>query len=395
MTDDQVIAQFDKAFGQRPDVIVRSPGRVNLIGEHTDYNDGWALPMALDLGTDVVAARRDDRILRVAAPRLGAVNEISLDRLNPRHGSGFARYVAGTAVILGDIGCPVPGADLLIDGNLPIGAGLSSSASLELGVAVAIAELADYPIDSAELPRLGQRVENDIIGLRSGIMDQFAVAHGIADHALRIDCRSLQAESVPIPSALRVLVLDSGVPRSLAESAYNQRRKECEAALLALRTADPSLKALRDVTATQLGNESWRLSGVQLRRARHVVTENQRVLQAAAALRSGDARRFGQLLSKSHLSLRDDYEVSCSELDALVNICTSTAGVLGARLTGAGFGGCVIAIAAADRADRAVTAIAERYRRTTGLPGAGYICTASAGTHIRWTSEARGREQML
>lgn len=386
MIDDQVIDQFDKAFGGRPDLIVRSPGRVNLIGEHTDYNDGWALPMALDLGTDIAAARRDDRVLRVAAPRLGAVSEISLDRLNPQEGSGFVQYVGGTAAILRDIGCPVPGADLLIDGNLPIGAGLSSSASLELGLAVAIAKLADYPIDSAELPRLGQRVENDIIGLRSGIMDQFAVAHGIADHALRMDCRSLQTESVPIPSALRVLVLDSSVRRILAESAYNQRRSECEAALQALRTAEPSLKALRDITTAQLSNEGWRLSEVLLRRARHVITENQRVLQAAAALQRGDARKFGQLLNQSHLSLRDDYEVSCSELDALVDICTSTAGVLGARLTGAGFGGCVIAIAAADRADRAVTAIAERYRMTTRLPGTGYICTASAGTHIRWTS---------
>jgi galactokinase len=386
MTDDQVIDQFDKAFGRRPDLIVRSPGRVNLIGEHTDYNDGWALPMALDLGTDVAAARRHDRILRVAAPRLGAVTEISLDRLNSQQGSGFARYVGGTAAILGDIGCPVPGTDLLIGGNLPIGAGLSSSASLELGVAVAIAELADYPIDTAELPRLGQRVENDIIGLRSGIMDQLAVAHGIADHALRIDCRSLQIESVPIPAGLRVLVLDSAVPRILAESAYNQRRSECEAALQALRKAEPSLAALRDVTTAQLSNEGWRLSEVQRRRARHVITENQRVLQAAAALQRDDARTFGQLLNQSHLSLRDDYEVSCSELDALVDICISTPGVLGARLTGAGFGGCVVAIAAADRADGAVTAIAERYRMTTGLPGTGYICTASAGTHIRWTS---------
>jgi galactokinase len=381
-----VIDQFSDVFGRRPDLIVRSPGRVNLIGEHTDYNDGFALPMALDLGTDVVAARRDDRILRVAALRLDAVEEISLDGLNPRQVPGFARYVGGTAAILADIGCPVPGADLLVDGDLPIGAGLSSSASLELGVAVAIAKLADYPIDRATLPGLGQRVENEIIGLRSGIMDQFAVAHGVADHALRIDCRSLQAQSVPIPSAVRVLVLDSAVPRILAESAYNQRRGECETALQALRKAEPDLKALRDVTAAQLGQESWRLSEVQLRRARHVVTENQRVLHAAAALQRGDAGRFGQLLNQSHLSLRDDYEVSCSELDALVDICISTPGVLGARLTGAGFGGCVVAIAAADRADGAVTAIAERYRMTTGLPGTGYICTASAGTHIRWTS---------
>jgi galactokinase len=386
MTDEQLRYHFDRTFHEEPDLIIRSPGRVNLIGEHTDYNDGWALPMALDLGTDIAARRRDDRILRIAAPQLGVADVISVDDLDPRRGSKRNYYVRGTAALLREAGCQVPGADLLIDGDLPVGAGLSSSASLELAVAAALAALADYAIDGVALARLGQRVENEIIGVRSGIMDQLAIALGVAGHALRIDCRSLEAEPIPIPSGVQILVFDSAVPRTLAGSAYNQRRTECEAALMALQAVDPNLRALRDVTASMLRRQAWRLTDAQLRRARHVVTENQRVLEAATVLQRGDVGRFGQLLTQSHLSLRDDYEVSGTELDMLVEISASTPGVLGARLTGAGFGGCVIAIAATDRADSALKTIVERYRQVTGLPGDGFACAASDGTRIRWTA---------
>lgn len=387
MASQRLRDQFNRAFGKEPDLIVRSPGRVNLIGEHTDYNDGWALPMALDLGTDVAADRRGDRTLRVAAPSLGAADETSLDDLRPRQGPEWTRYVRGTAALLRETGCQVPGADLLIDGDLAIGAGLSSSASLELAVAVAFAALAGQGMDGAALARLGRRVENEIVGVRSGIMDQLAIALGVAGHALRIDCRSLETEPVPIPSGVRILVLDSAVPRTLAGSVYNQRRSECDYALKALQAADPDLQALRDVTPGLLGRQAWRLTDVQLRRARHVVTENQRVLEAATALQHGDTRHFGQLMTRSHVSLRDDYEVSGAELDTLVRISTSTPGVLGARLTGAGFGGCVIALAATDRADSALRTIVERYRQVTRLPGTGFACAASDGTHIRWTAE--------
>jgi galactokinase len=386
MTDEQLRDQFRRTFRGQPDLIIRSPGRINLIGEHTDYNDGWALPIALDIGTNVAARRRDDQILRVVAPRLGAADEISVDDLHPRRGCEWTRYVRGTAALLRETGCQVPGADLLIDGDLPIGAGLSSSASLELGVAAALAALADYVIDGTALARLGQRVENEIVGVRSGIMDQLAIALGVAGHALRIDCRSLEAEPVPIPSGVRILVFDSAVPRTLAGSAYNQRRSDCEAALKALQAVNPNLRALRDVTADLLSKEGWRLTGVQLRRVRHVVTEDQRVLDAASALQRGDVGRVGQLLTDSHFSLRNDYEVSSPGLDTLVDIAVHTPGVLGARLTGAGFGGCVIALITADHADRAVMTIAERYRQVTGLPGAGSVCAASDGTHVRWTA---------
>jgi galactokinase len=240
------------------------------------------------------------------------------------------------AALLRETGHQVGGANLVIDGDLPIGAGLSSSASLELGTMVAFAALADYSIDAAALARLGQRVENEIIGVQSGIMDQLAIASGAAGHAVLIDCRSLETQPIPIPDSLRVLVLDSAVPRTLAGSAYNDRRAECEAALHILQVRDPGLRALRDVSEGTLTEQQRHLPDRLLRRARHVVTENHRVLDAVAALRRTDVERLGQLLTESHASLRDDYQVSIPELDTLVDIALRTPGVLGARLTGAG-----------------------------------------------------------
>jgi galactokinase len=386
MSDEQLRADFERAFAAGPELIVRSPGRVNLIGEHTDYNDGWVFPAALDLGTDVAARRRDDRLLRVVAPRLGERDEVPVDDLRPREGPQWTRYVRGSASLVRAAGCDFPGADLFIDSDLPIGAGLSSSASVELGVAVALMTLAEYTMDKAALARLGQRVENDIVGVRSGIMDQLAIACGVAGHALLIDCRTLATDPVPIPADVRVLVLDSAVPRTLAGSAYNQRRAECESALRALRTVAPHLRALRDVTPDLLTAEQGRLDKVELRRARHVVTENQRVIESAAALRRGDVERFGRLMADSHASLRDDYEVSGPELDTLVSIASDTPDVLGARLTGAGFGGCAVALVSADQASQAASDIAARYRHATGRAGSAYTCTLSDGTHVRWTA---------
>jgi galactokinase len=384
MADRQVSDLFARAFGAPPELLARSPGRVNLIGEHTDYNDGWVFPAALDLGTDVAARRRDDGILRTVAPRMDAEDEIQILDLHPQDGPEWARYVRGVAALLRADGCDIPGANILIDSDLPIGAGLSSSASVELGVAAALMTLAGCPIDRVALARLGQRVENEIVGVQSGIMDQLAVACGVAGHALLIDCRTFGAEPVPIPPSVRVLVMDSAVPRTLAGSAYNQRRAECEAALAKLRDADPKLRALRDVDPDLLAAEARRLADVELRRARHVVTENRRVLDSVAALREGDVGWFGQLMIASHSSLRDDYEVSGPELDALVAAALATPGVLGARLTGAGFGGCAVALVEAAHAAAAAPAIAARYREATGRAGAVYICAPSDGVQARW-----------
>jgi galactokinase len=291
---------------------------------------------------------------------------------------------------LKESGLAIPGADLLIDGDLPLGSGLSSSASVELGVAVALLSLAGQPIERTALARLGQRVENEIIGLRSGIMDQLAVAHGVADHALLIDCRTLAVEPVPLPTNARILVLDSAAPRTLAGSAYNQRRAECESALAKLQRVEPGLRALRDVTPEWLAAHQERLEAVELRRARHVVGENRRVLDSAAALRRGDVARSGQLMVASHDSLRDDYEVSGPELDALVATALATPGILGARLTGAGFGGCAVALVEAATAEAAAATIVERYRAATGRPGDAYICAASEGVQAEWLVALQG-----
>jgi galactokinase len=385
---DELRAAFERAFGAPPDLVVRSPGRVNLIGEHTDYNEGFALPVALDLGTDVAARRRDDGLLRTHARRLDATDSRPVAALQPAEGPEWARYVAGAAALLRDGGLDLTGADLFIDSDLPIGAGLSSSASLELGVLVALLGLTDTGIDRTELARLGQRVENEIIGLRSGIMDQLAIACAAAGSALLIDCRTLATEPVPLPPEIRILVLDSAVPRTLAGSAYNTRRAECEAALQRLQDVVPRLRALRDVTPEILGEHGHRLTDVELRRARHVVTENARVQASVAALRAGDVEGFGRFMVDSHTSLRDDYAVSGPELDALVDIALATPGVLGARLTGAGFGGCAVAVVTADQAESAAASIPARYRDATGRPGTASVTVSSEGTHVRWSAGA-------
>ncbi|MET8151354.1 galactokinase [Actinoplanes sp. NPDC049668] len=374
--------RFERAFGAPADLIVYSPGRINMLGEHTDYNDGWALPAALDIGTDIAVRHRTHGLLRVHALRFDATDERPLTDLQPGDGPEWTRYVRGCAAVLRDAGHHLDGADLMIAGDLPLGSGLSSSASLELGVLAALLSLTGETPEPTELARLAQRVENEIVGVHSGIMDQLAVASGVAGHLLLIDCRSLDVDPVPLPADVRVLILDSAVPRTLAGSAYNQRRAECESALRTLRTADPTVRALRDVTEDLLTLQQSRLDPVEFKRARHVVTENRRVLDGVTALRRGAVDEFGRLMNLSHASLRDDYQVSAPELDTLVDIATRTPGVLGARLTGAGFGGCAVALATAAAAEDAAAAIAAQYRQATDRPGTASICIPSAGTHV-------------
>jgi|GEM_PF-67334 len=368
-------------FGGPPALVVRSPGRVNLIGEHTDYNDGYVLPAAVDLGTWVAAAPRGGGRLRTVAARLGEADDVPLHDLRPQAGPTWTRYVRGMAALLQGAGCILPGADLLIDGDLPLSGGLSSSASLELGVGLALAALAGFSITPRDLALLAQRAEHDFAGVLCGIMDQFAVALGQAGHALLIDCRSQDVELVPLCKTLRILVLDSAVPRTLAGSAYNRRRAECAEAVRQLQAVHPEVQALRDADLAMLAAAG--LEGVVLRRARHVVTENARVLECAAALRRGDLAALEPLLAASHASLRDDYEVSGPELDALVEIASGTPGVYGARLTGAGFGGCCVALADAARAEDAAAAIVQRYRQGTGRAGQAYVCAPAQGAHVQ------------
>ncbi|MEO5952689.1 MAG: galactokinase [Chloroflexia bacterium] len=383
MDDSHLPTHFERIFGAPPTLMVRSPGRVNLIGEHTDYNDGWVFPSAISMGTMIAARPRTDNILHTVALRMNAEDTANLDDLQPKSGEEWTRYIRGVAWLLQGEGYTLTGADLLIDSDLPIGSGLSSSASLELGVAAALVTLTGSMLDRPALARLGQRTENEIVGVNSGIMDQLAVACGVASHALLIDCRTFDVTPVPLPSNVQVVILESGVPRTLAGSAYNQRRSECESALHKLQESQPDLKALRDVSSSLLHAEGWRLNDIELRRARHVVTEDERVLAGVELLRNGDAAAFGQLMLASHNSLRDDYEVSIPELDTLVTLAMQTPGVLGARLTGAGFGGCAVALVAGESANEAAVSITERYRKATGRDGKAYVCIPSAGVEAR------------
>jgi galactokinase len=380
MRETRCIGHFVTHFSGPAALVVRSPGRVNLIGEHTDYNDGYVLPAALDLATWVAAAPRGDDRLRTVAARLGETDDAPLADLRPHVGPPWTRYVRGVAALLQAAGCVLPGADLLIDGDLPLSGGLSSSASLELGVGLALAELAGFSIGRRDLALLAQRAEHEFAGVQCGIMDQFAVALGEAGHLMLLDCRSLAVELVPFPDAVRILVLDSAVPRTLAGSAYNRRRAECEEAVRRLQARFPEVRALRDASLEMLAAAG--LEGVVLRRARHVITENQRVLDSVAALRRGDLNTLGQLLAASHASLRDDYEVSGPELDSLVEIAAGTPGVLGTRLTGAGFGGSCVALVATPQSETAAVSIMDRYRQQTGRAGQAYVCIPARGVHV-------------
>lgn len=339
---------FLTAFGREPQVGWRSPGRVNLIGEHTDYNDGFVLPLAIPREARVLAARREDRVLRIVSARAtDAPVEVPLDGLAPGAVDGWAAYVAGTAWALAGHGVDVPGADLLVDGDVPRGAGLSSSAALECAVAGALLDLAGADLPLATIALLAQKAENDFVGVPCGVMDQFASTHGRAGHLLLLDTRSLEPRHIPFDLAaegLTLVVIDTRAPHRLVDGEYAARRASCEQAAVLLGV--PSLREVDDLglAMSQLDDD------VLQRRVRHVVTENHRVLDVVALLESGDVRGTGPLLTASHESLRDDYEVSSAELDVAVDAALR-AGAYGARMTGGGFGGSAIALVDTGRTD--------------------------------------------
>ena len=377
----QVSQAFEGRYGSPAALIVRAPGRVNLIGEHTDYNDGFVLPMAIDRAIWIALRPRADRRVLVHSLDFDQTYEFALDNFQNEN-AGWAEYIKGVAWALTEAGHPLVGWEGVAAGDVPIGSGLSSSAALELAAARAFVAVSDLPWDPKQMALICQRAENEWIGLKCGIMDQLISAAGQAGHALLIDCRSLEIAAVATPAGYSFLVLDSAAPRTLAGSAYNQRRVECETAVRKLQVAYPHITALRDVTPVMLAAEAERLNPIEARRARHVVEENDRVLQSAAALRNGDAVALGQLMLASHASLRDDYEVSSVELDGLVKIAMDTPGVIGARMTGAGFGGCAVALVKKAAAATAAPAIMKRYRARTGRPGKAYVSTASQGVTL-------------
>jgi len=358
-----VVQAFGLTYEAEPSGVWSAPGRVNLIGEHTDYNDGFVLPFAIAARTTVAAARRDDRLLRMRSVQQPAGDvSVSLDELGPGRPGGWAAYVAGVVWAARERhGAALGGLDLLVDGRVPAGGGLSSSHAIEVAVAIAVNDLFDLGLDVDALARLTQAAENDFVGAPTGIMDQLALLHGKAGHALFVDTRSLRYEHVPLDPAaagLVLLVLDTKVHHALADGAYGERRAACERAAAALGVA-----SLRDVEAGPPGALDVRLRDLDdtlRRRARHVVTENGRVLSAVAALRNGDWAALGQLMDASHVSLRDDYEVSCDELDVAV-AAARTAGALGARMTGGGFGGSAVALVPAARGPAVRAAVVDAF----------------------------------
>jgi galactokinase len=374
--DHKVSAEFEARFGAPPAFLVRAPGRVNLIGEHTDYNDGFVMPMAIDRAAWIALRPTGDRQITVHALDFDDIDQFDLDNLAHRDGS-WAEYVRGVAWALQTHGYLTNGWEGVMAGDVPVGAGLSSSAALELAVARAFGAVADWDWDAATMARIGQYAENRWVGVNCGIMDQMISAAGVEGHALLIDCRDLAAAPMPLPPATAVVVLDTATRRGLVDSAYNERRRQCEEAARFF-----GVRALRDVTAEQLAAAMPEMEPLTYLRARHVVTENNRVMEACEAMRAGDAPALGRLLKASHASLRDDYQVSSQELDEIVECAVAHPACFGARMTGAGFGGCAVALVQAGEAPQFVAEVSAAYATVTGLTPRLYICRATNGAEI-------------
>jgi galactokinase len=357
----------------------RAPGRVNLIGEHTDYNDGFVMPVAIDRATTASMAPRRDRLIVARSGTRSAPATIGLDDVQARTGGSWIEYIRGVAAVLERRGHRLGGAGIEIESDVPTGAGLSSSAALEVAVGFGLLDLAGLEIDLTELALACQQAEHEFVGTRCGVMDQFIVCHGRAGHALMLDTRTLDAEWLPVPIGVRVLVCNSMTKHAHATGEYNARRADCEAGVRALAGALPEVRALRDVALADLESHRAEMPDRVYRRCRHVITENARVLQAADALARRDLDVFGTLMVESHESLRDDYEVTTPELDALVDAALGCDGVYGARMTGGGFGGCVIALVDEPLAPAVAARVQERYREATGLRADIHPCTPSAG----------------
>jgi UDPglucose--hexose-1-phosphate uridylyltransferase len=362
-----------------------APGRVNLIGEHTDYNDGFVLPMAIEASIELSARPRPGREVRVHAADLGESVSFSLaEPLVPDPAHRWSDYLRGVLWALGRAGVVVPGMEIAFGGDLPRGAGLSSSAALEVATALAARALAGFEMDVPRLARLCREAENDFVGVSCGIMDPFVSLAATAGHALFLDCRSLETEQIPLALGdHRIGICHSGVPHALAASEYNVRRRECAAAVEVLRSRFPGIRALRDATPDHLEACRADLGDALHRRCRHVVSENARVRESVIALRAGDLVRFGRLMVASHASLRDDYQVSCPEVDLLVDLACATPGVLGARITGGGFGGATVNLVARDALDEFRVRVVDGYRRRTGREGRLVVTAPAAGARIR------------
>lgn len=385
LNHERLVEEFQARFPRSgPIQIVEAPGRVNLLGEHTDYNAGFVFPMAIDAGIQLAGALNGTAQVNLYSLDYAAQESFLLKEIVPSKENSWANYVKGVFREFQKLGREPQGVDLVITGSVPQGAGLSSSAALEVGTALLLTALHNWQLETRDLVKLAQRAENDFVGVACGIMDQFASLMGRESHALFLDCRSLEYAAVPLPLAERgyaVAVLNSGVRRGLASSQYNIRRRQCEEAVQLLQEKLPGITSLRDVGPEHLAVVN-QLPEPLKRRARHVVTENARVLQGVAALQAGDLEEFGRLVSASHASLRDDFEVSCRELDILVELALEVPGVLGSRMTGAGFGGCTIALVPRSSLPTFEEQIRIEYQRRAGLPAEIFTFRPAPGARL-------------
>lgn len=372
----QVQDAFQPRFGKKARFVVRAPGRVNLIGEHTDYNDGFVMPLATEGAVYLAVSPAAGPNVRVYSVDFAEQCEFSLNA-DIEKGDGWIEYIKGVAAALAEAGYPLSGFDAVLGGDVPIGAGLSSSAALEMATARTMAHLAGFGWDAPTMAKLGQKAENEWVGVNCGIMDQMISAAGQADKALLIDCRSLDLTPVPLPPGTAVVILDTTTRRGLVDSAYNERRSQCEAAAKFF-----GVPALRDVSIEEFEARAGQLDEVTRRRARHVITENDRTLQAAEAMQAGDAVELGRLMDASHESLRYDFEVCNEGLNEMVRCAREEAGSFGARMTGAGFGGCAVALVREKTAASFADAVSRKYRDATDLDPKVYVTRATDGAAV-------------
>lgn len=376
-----IVSVYNRQFGGSPSMLVSAPGRVNLIGEHTDYNDGFVLPMAIDKQIAIGGALREDTQVRVYSLNFEELAKFSLERLINEH--SWSDYLKGVMHELIKAGYTLKGFDAVIGGNVPRGAGLSSSAAIEVATAFFLTQLHKIDMPPEQMAKLCQRAENQFVGVNCGIMDQFISRLGKQDHALFLDCRDLSYQQIPFQlEGYTVVICNSNVKRKLVDSAYNERRAQCEEGVRILKTCLPNIMALRDVSSAQLEEHAALLPPIVYQRCHHIITENERIMEAVQVLQAGDLERFGVLLNQSHDSLRDDYGVSCRELDILVEIARRIKGTLGARMTGAGFGGCTVSLVSTAALDHFHATLLAEYAKRTGIQAEIYTSTAQDGARV-------------
>ncbi|MFG0774028.1 galactokinase [Vibrio plantisponsor] len=375
-----VKASFEQVLGYKATHIIQAPGRVNLIGEHTDYNDGFVLPCAIDYQAVVAASMRDDQLVRVVCVDYGnAIDEFDLTKeITFQEGKMWANYIRGVVKCLLQIGYPIKGVDISVSGNVPQGAGLSSSAALEVVIGQTFKELFKLELSQSDIALIGQQAENEFVGCNCGVMDQMISAEGREYHAMLLDCRSLETKAVPIPEDLAVVIINSNKKRGLVDSEYNTRRDQCEEAARIF-----GVKALRDVNIEEFEKRKSELDDVVAKRARHVITENMRTCEAAKALSSNNIKRLSELMAESHASMRDDFEITVDEIDKLVEMVREVIGDKGGvRMTGGGFGGCVVALVQIELVETVKKTVESRYELETGLKESIYICKAKEGAGL-------------